>query len=421
MRRRQSRMPWLATDTMKERTKFVLKWEERFNEAEGGRVNLAELCRTFGISRQTGYEWIGRYRETGKIDSLVDRSRRPLRSPSKVSEQIEASIVAARKQRPTWGARKLRSALVERHPAVEWPSASCMTAILDRHGLTMKRRKRRKTPAVVKLPFAECDRPNAVWCIDFKGKFRTRDGTWCHVLTLIDAYSRFLLRAEVLIEPNGKNVERILDAAFQEFGLPTAMRSDNGPPFASTGAGGLTELSAWWLRLGLRLERIQPGKPYQNGRLERLHLTLEEVVGTPAANPRGQQRAIDLWRRDYNEVRPHEALGMCCPIEIYMRSRRRYPCKLIDSRDTSPEGREDVHRLDRHGRLRWNGRWIHISSALAYEFVAIENASDNWTRLAVIFGGLVLGTFDREHPDRGFRVPRRRRGKPGSVSIVSLG
>jgi hypothetical protein len=135
------------------------------------------------------------------------------------------------------------------------------------------------------------------------------DGTWCHVLTLVDAYSRFLLRAEVLIEPTGKNVERILDGAFQEFGLPTAMRSDNGPPFASTGAGGLTELSTWWLRLGLRLERIQPGKPYQNGRLERLHLTLEEVVGTPSANPRAQQRAIDLWRRDYNEIRPHEALS----------------------------------------------------------------------------------------------------------------
>jgi len=157
-----------------------------------------------------------------------------------------------------------------------------MTVILERHGLTTQRRKRRKTPVVVKLPFAECDRANAVWCIDFKGKFRTQDGTLCHVLTLVDAYSRFLLRAEVLLEPTGRNVERVLDAAFQEFGLPTAMRSDNGPPFASTGAGGLTELSVWWLRLGLRLERIEPGRPYQNGRPERLHLSLEEVVGTPS-------------------------------------------------------------------------------------------------------------------------------------------
>ena len=413
-------MPWLATDAMKERTKFVLKWEERVSEAEGGRVNLAELCRVSGISRQTGYEWIGRYRETGKMDSLVERSRRPLSSPSKVNEQIEASVVAARKQRPTWGARKLRRALAERYPDTEWPSASCMAAILDRHGLTTKRRRRRKTPVAVKLPFAECDRPNVVWCIDFKGKFRTRDGTWCHVLTLVDAYSRFLLRAEVLLEPNGKNVERILDAAFQEFGLPTAIRSDNGPPFASTGAGGLTELSAWWLRLGLQLERIQPGKPYQNGRLERLHLTLEEVVGTPSANPRAQQRAIDLWRRDYNEIRPHEALAMHRPAEIYTRSRRRYPCRLVDSRDTSHEGGQEIYRLDKGGRLRWNGRWIHISSALAHEFVAVANASDDWARFAVTFGGLHLGTFDREHPERGLRIPRRRRGKPGSVSILSL-
>src|ERR1043166_3656043 len=180
MRHRESRMPWLATDTVKERTKFVLKWQERFNEAEGGRVNVAELCRMFGISRQTGYEWIGRYRESGKLDSLVERSRRPLSSPAKGSEEVEAMVVSARKQRPTWGARKLRRALVERYPGTDWPGASCMTTILERHGLTMKRRKRRQTPVGVKLPFAECDRPNAVWCIDFKGKFRTRDGTWCH-------------------------------------------------------------------------------------------------------------------------------------------------------------------------------------------------------------------------------------------------
>ena len=418
MRRRQSRMPWLATDAVKERTKFVLKWEERFNEAEGGRVNVAELCRMFGISRQTGYEWIGRYREAGRIDSLAERSRRPLSSPTKVSDEVEAMVVAARKQRPTWGARKLRRVLVERYPSTEWPSASCMTAILDRHGLTTKRRKRRKTPVVVKLPFAACDRPNAVWCIDFKGKFRTQDGTWCHVLTLVDAYSRFLLRAEVLLNPTGRNVERVLDAAFQEFGLPTAMRSDNGPPFASTGAGGLTELSVWWLLLGLRLERIEPGKPYQNGRLERLHLTLEEVVGTPSANPRAQQRAIDLWRKDYNEHRPHEALGMRCPIDVYAHSRRRYPCRLIDPRTASPEP-DEVYRLDNNGRLRWSGRWILISSALGGEFVVVENLSD-WTQYAVSFGGVRLGTFRSDDLGRGLRIPRRRRRKPGEASILSL-
>jgi transposase InsO family protein len=411
-------MPWLATDAVKQRAKFVLKWEERFNEAEGGRVNVAELCRVFGISRQTGYEWIGRYRTTGSFDSLVERSRRPLTSPTKVSEKVEGLVVAARKQRPTWGARKLRQRLVERYPGIEWPSASCMAAILERHGLTTKRRRRRTTPVVAKLPFAECDRPNAVWCIDFKGKFRTQDGSWCHVLTVVDAYSRFLLRAEVLLEPTGKNVEHVLDAAFQEFGLPAAMRSDNGPPFASTGAGGLTELSVWWLCLGLRLERIEPGKPYQNGRQERLHLTLEEVVGTPSANPRAQQRAIDLWRKDYNENRPHEALGMRSPVEVYTPSRRRYPCKRIDPRAGSYEP-DELYRLDDSGRLRWNRRWIHISSALGGEYVTVENTRD-WTHFSVSFGGVHLGTFRSDDLGRGLRIPRRRRRNPGSVATISL-
>jgi transposase len=149
-------------------------------------VNVAELCRVFGISRQTGYEWIGRYRKTGSFDSLVERSRRPLTSPTKVSEKVEEFVVAARKQRPTWGARKLRQRLVERDPDIEWPSA-LHGRHLEQHGLTTKRRKRRTIPVVAKLPFAECDRPNAVWCIDFKGKFRTQDGTWCHVLTIVDA------------------------------------------------------------------------------------------------------------------------------------------------------------------------------------------------------------------------------------------
>jgi transposase InsO family protein len=161
------------------------------------------------------------------------------------------------------------------------------------------------------------------------GKFQTRDGRWCHVLTLEDAFSRFLLRAEALTERNGKNVQRILDGAFQEFGLHWAIRSDHGPPFASTGAGGLTELSVWWLKLGIRLERIEPGKPQQNGRLERFHRNLEEIVGKPAKNAIAQGRAIDYWRHDYNNVRPHEALGMRVPSDSYVRSKRRYPINLV--------------------------------------------------------------------------------------------
>jgi putative transposase len=412
-------MPWKVSDAVKERTRFVLKWEERCELSTDGRVNISELCRMFGVSRQTGYDWIERYRETGNLEALVDRSRRPKKSPTKVDEEIESMIVAARKQRPTWGARKLRHVLMDQRPSTEWPSASCMTAILIRHGLVKKRRKRRKTPVIVKLPFAACDHPNAVWCIDFKGKFRTRDGVWCHVLTLEDAYSRFFLRAEALLDPTGDNVERILDGAFQEFGLPEAIRSDNGPPFASTGAGGLTRLSAWWLKLGLRLERIDPGNPQQNGRLERLHRTLEEVVGSPAKNVGAQQRPLDYWRRDYNEVRPHEALGMRVPADAYQRSRRSYPRKLVDSRDCAMEP-DLIYRLDKQGRLKWGGRKILITSALAYEYVIVDRAADSWTHLVVMFGGIRLGTIDTERLDRGLRVPRRRRLKPGEVSTMSL-
>jgi putative transposase len=412
-------MPWEVSDAVKERTKFVLAWEER-RDTFDGRVNLSALCRVFGVSRQTGYEWIGRYQAADRrLDALVDRSSKPHTSPTKVSDDVEDLVVAARKQRPTWGARKLRHALVEAHPSIDWPSASCMTTILARHGLVTKRRKRRKAPVITKLPFAECDRLNAVWCIDFKGKFRTRDGVWCHVLTLEDAYSRFLLRAEVLVEPDGAHVERILDGAFQEFGLPDSIRSDNGPPFASTGAGGLTKLSAWWLKLGIRLERIELGKPYQNGRLERLHRTLEEVVGRPAKNARAQQQAIDYWRRDYNEVRPHEALGMRVPADAYQGSKRRYPRKLVDSRDLAMEPAL-VHRLDRQGRLLWRGRKILISSALSYEYVIVDRAVDSWTHFVVLFGGIRLGTFDIERLDRGLRIARRRRLRPNEVSRTSL-
>jgi transposase InsO family protein len=411
-------MPWKVSDAVKERTKFILKWEERF-EANEGRVNVSELCRMSGISRETGHRWINRYRAERKLDALRDRSKRPLVSPTKVSDEIEALLVAARKQRPTWGARKLKHILTQNYPSHAWPSPSCITTILSRNGLIAPRKKRRTSPVIARIPFAKCNHVNAVWCIDFKGKFRTRDGVWCHVLTLEDAYARFFLRAEALTEPNGREVERILDGAFQEYGIPEAIRSDNGPPFASTGAGGLTELSVWWLKLGIRLERIEPGKPEQNGRLERLHRTLEEVVGSPAKNVEAQQRALDHWRHDYNHQRPHEALGMRVPADAYERSRRRYPTKLIDCRDATLV-EDELYRLDKQGRLSWGRHKILVTSALSYEYVLVERAADSWTHYVVLFGSIRLGTFDSERLDRGLRIPRRRRMKLEEVSGMSL-
>jgi transposase InsO family protein len=213
---------------------------------------------------------------------------------------VQAAIVEARKLRPRWGAVKLRAWLRRRFPGVEFPSASAIAAILKRRGLVrVPRRRSPRSPAVgVTAPFPECLEPNAVWCVDFKGWFCTTDGVRCYPLTITDAYSRYVLRCEGVLDPDGPAVQAIFDSAFQEFGLPEAIRSDNGPPFSSTGAGGLTDLAVWWLQLGIRLQRIAPGKPQQNGRHERMHRTLK-LETEPQTHLRAQQREFDLWRREF--------------------------------------------------------------------------------------------------------------------------
>ena len=311
-------MPWKATDTMKERTKLVLEWERRWDAAEGGPVNMAELGRMFGVSRQTGYTWVGRYRTAGlEMGAVAERSRRPKTSPTAISAEVEDLIVEARKRWPTWGPRKLHARLVEANPGRAVPSASVMSKVLKRRGLTQPRRRRRRAPSAgVSAPFLGCERPNDVWCIDFKGWFETRDGVRCYPLTLLDGFSRYLLRCESLLDPDGIEVRRVLDSAFQEFGLPLAIRSDGGPPFASTGPARLTELSVWLLQLGIKVEIIAPGKPQQNGRLERLHRTLKaEVASPPAETWRAQQRRFDVWRRTHNQGRIELLQHIAIPLQ----------------------------------------------------------------------------------------------------------
>jgi transposase InsO family protein len=329
---------------------------------------------------------------------------------------MQAVVVAARKQHPKWGPRKLHAWLTERYPDVEFPSPSCIGDILKRHGLTHSRKRKRRRACPSSQPFAECKAPNDTWCIDFKGKFRTRDGRWCHVLTLIDAHSRFLLRCEAVADPNGKEVERILDSAFSEFGLPVAIRSDNGPPFASTGAGGLTRLAVWLLRLGIRLERIEPGKPYQNGRQERVHLTLEEVVDPPRANLVAQQRALDLWRKEYNQERPHEALGQKPPERAYEPSRRRYPRPL---KSPATDFAFESCWVTKQGCIGWRGKKIFISTALFRETVEITPAEEEpmWE---VSYGPILLGYLNDRHLARGLIPPRRKRKKKGNSRVTKL-
>jgi len=353
-------MPWVKTDAMKERVKFALEWERRWKATHGGRVDMAELCRMFGISPPTGYLWIARYRAAGHdLRALQEQSRRPHSNPRATALHVEELVVDARKERPRWGARKLRAWLVDRYPGRVWPSASCIADILRRRGLAVPRRRHKRVVPLTQ-PFAACDRANAVWCVDFKGWFRTGNGEKCYPLTLIDAYSRYLLRCEGAVDPDGRRVQTIFDSAFREFGLPSAIRSDNGPPFASTGAGGLTALSVWWLRLGIRLERIEPGKPQQNGRQERFHLTLKLDV-PPERDLRAQQRAFDLYRVDYNEQRPHEALGQKPPATAYERSRRFYPRPQMHV-DVAPYCHQAA--VDKSGSIRWQSCRSKVSAVI---------------------------------------------------------
>jgi transposase InsO family protein len=396
-------MPWKESSVVKERTKFVLEWDRRSQEP--GRIDVAELCRVHGISRTTGHLWIKRFKEAGyNLRAMEDRSSRPHQSPTKVSQAMEDFIVAMRKQYPRSGPRMLRARLVARHPGREFPSASTFSNIFKRNGLApVRRRRQRRRAPVLAQPLGEATAPNSVWCIDYKGDFLTKDGSRCYPLTIIDAFSRYCIRCEVTSEISGDWTEQILDAAFREFGVPATIRSDNGAPFAANGPLGLSALAVWFLRLGIRVERITPGKPQQNGRQERFHRTLKEATASPpAASLRAQQRAFDKFRRDYNEERPHQALEMRPPGSVYLPSSRLYPTGLM-----TPPSFGQQCRVERDGSIRWAKRRVFISTALWGQYVNVM--PDGETRWAVFFGELELGHFDEARPERRFVAKPRTR------------
>lgn len=410
-------MPWKETDAMKERVRLALEWERRWHETRGN-VNMSELCREFGISRDVGYKWIKRYRTAGHdVRVLEEQSRRPHHSPTAFDEMTQELVARARKAHPRWGPRKLRGWLLERHPERPIPSASSIATILQRRGLVSpKKRRRRAVPdSRVELPFAACDAPNRVWCVDFKGWFRTLDGEKCYPLTITDAYSRYVLRCEAMLDPDGPGVFSVFDSAFREFGLPDAIRSDNGPPFASTGAASLTRLSVWWLQLGIRVERIAPGKPQQNGRHERMHRTLATET-EPQADLRRQQGAFDFWRREFNEERPHEALGMRTPAKIYTQSSQRYPRRLLHP-DAEHDPWRNVVQVDKNGFIVFAKRKAFVSSALRHLHVELERHDER--RWNVYWGPILLGRVDTEALKRGISPSRRRRGQAIVLSLTA--
>lgn len=329
---------------------------------------MAELCRFYGVSRATGYKWVQRFGDGG-LAGLENRSRAPLVHPNAVSSEMEDLVIGERSQHPHWGAPKIRARLLRDHGDKPIPAESTLGEILKRHGLTADRRRRRPTRAPSQ-PLAHAGAPNDVWCVDFKGWFRTADGTRIDPLTLSDAYSRFLLRCQVLKAADALHVKPVCAAAFREYGLPVGLRSDNGAPFGSNGESGLTRLTVWWIKLGIVPEHITPGKPQQNGRHERMHRTLKQATAAPPArHRRAQQQRFDQFREEYNHQRPHEALGQQTPAAHYQTSPRVYPERL---REVEYPSDWLVRRVSPGGQMRWRGEAIFVAHALESEPVGLE-------------------------------------------------
>lgn len=374
-------MPWRETCAMDERVAFILAWQR-------GDEPMTALCTAHGISRKTGYKWRDRFLAGGWA-GLQDASRAPHRSGHALPAEIGAAILALRQERPFWGPKKLRAVLRERRPELVWPAASTIGDLLRRAGLS-RPRKRRRTALPLTQPFRAATAPNEVWCADFKGWFRTGDGLRCDPLTLTDAHSRYLLDCRI-VAPTTAGAAPVFEAAFRRYGLPRAIRSDNGAPFAGTGAGGLTRLAVAWLKLGIALERIDPGCPQQNGRHERMHGTLKaETTRPPAATITAQQAHFDRWRVDFNTNRPHEALDQVPPARHYRPSPRPYPAAVPEP---SYGADHAVRRVRSNGEIKWGGERVFISEALVGEPVGVaETESGAWL---VRFCDLELGLIDR--------------------------
>jgi transposase InsO family protein len=375
-------MPWKASTEVEERLKFVV----RVIEGEP----MTELCREFGISRKTGYKIFNRYKADGTA-AFSDRSRRPVRYANQLPPQVETLIVRLKREKPHWGARKLRELLVRRLPGdVRVPAKSTIHAVLDRHGLVAQGRRRRQRAAGT--PLSTGANPNDLWCADFKGEFKLGDGRYCFPLTVTDHASRFLLLCEAKESVKEELALPAFERLFREKGLPRAIRSDNGVPFASpTGLFQLSKLAVWWLRLGIEIERIKPGHPQQNGRHERMHRTLKaEATRPPGVNFLQQQARFDGFVAEFNNERPHEALGMKAPRECYRPSERIY--QGLPEIDYPMHDRDIVVTVC--GRICMHRKKINISTSLAGQRLGIKEVDDGiWL---VSFMHYDLGYVDLE-------------------------
>ncbi len=366
---------------MDERLRFVA----RLLEGE----KMAGLCREFGISRKTGYKLYGRYRDVG-LHGLTDRSRRPYRQANQLPFQVETRIVQLKQEHPNWGAPKIREKLRRLNLGIQTPAISTVHAVLDRHGLVRRRRRRRYKAQGTRLSWPR--QPNDLWCADFKGEFMLADHRYCYPLTISDFASRYLIACEGLSSTREHTAFSVFERAFKDFGLPGAIRTDNGVPFASPHAFfGLSRLSVWWLRLGIEIERIKPGHPQQNGRHERMHLTLKQEATRPASpNLLQQQARFDDFVEEYNQERPHQALGMRCPAELYTPSAR--PYRGLE--DLDYPFHDHSHLVTHCGRICFDNRKINLSAVFAGQKVGVKQVADQvWL---VSFMHYDLGFFDNE-------------------------
>src|ERR1700678_632157 len=306
-------MPWQECSKVDERLKFVARLLER--------EKLAVLCREVDLSRKTAHKIFNRYKETG-LEGLTDRSRRPYRQANRLPFQVETLIVQLKKEHPSWGAPKIREKIRRLHSEISLPAISTVHAVLDRHNLVSRGRRPRYHAQGTTL--SRPTRPNDLWCADYKGEFMLADKRYCYPLTITDSVSRYLIACDALTTTKERNAFTVFERVFKDFGLPLSIRTDNGVPFSSPNSFfGLSKLSVWWLRLGIGIERIQPAHPEQNGRHERMHLTLKKEATKPAAkNLLKQQERFDRFIRIYNQERPHQAIGMRYPCELYKPSPR---------------------------------------------------------------------------------------------------
>jgi transposase InsO family protein len=373
-------MPWQEVVTVELRHQFV-------HDALRRVVPVTELCAAYGISRKTGYKFLARYEALGAA-GLADQSRRPHRSPAALDPVLLQRLLEAHHRHPYWGPRKLLRLVSQRWPQAPWPVRSTVARRFQHLGLVTARRRVRR-PGAAGPPRAEMEAPNAIWTTDYKGQFKLGDGQYCFPLTVADGYSRMLLACQALTSTKLGEARPVFERLFREYGLPQRIRSDNGVPFATQALGRLSSLAVWWIRLGILPDLIEPGAPQQNGRHERMHLTLKrECTRPPRHNRAHQQRCFDRWRQEYNTLRPHEALHDATPASVYAPSPRPYPAQLPP---LEYPGHYEVRRVSRNGGIRWHKQWVNVSQTLGEESVGFVEVDDGeWD---VYFGPLRLGRF----------------------------